>query len=506
MHKRFIIQILAADQNNVIGNRETNALPWRCKRDMQFFRSQTIGNVVIMGRKTFESFQCNPLPKRFNIVVSKTKKYDNVITVESIEEALQLAETVDLQAFDDYRKTKEAMCFIIGGAELFNSSEHLVDAVIISRIYNPNPVDDKNAIKIDASDKWFNFYNVLSLEKITVEEDGSFLNSIAIEYRNKKAVSGLYNKLNLSGFIRATAVSNIGDYDFLIDDAVIYGHKKGDRTGTGTISLFGKEMSFLLSHGAPIYTRRKLPLKSTIGELLWFISGSDDVNLLKNKLKCSFWDEWSDENGSIGKMYGYVWRNYNGFDQLKYVLDEMVNNPHSRRMVVDCWVADRLPDLSIQPKENPAKDKMALAPCHFSWQVGLSKVDENTKTYHMSLKWNQRSADIALGLPINIASYYLLLELLCKAATERNKDGWQYKAEMLYCSLGDAHIYENHLDTVRFIRERSEFDLPTFECPDGIADLIDNPTEEKLVEYQTKIFNGIKNYEAHVNIPIARNV
>lgn len=226
-----------------------------------------------------------------------------------------------------------------------------------------------------------------------------------------------------------------------------HGVKKTDRTGTGTLSVFGHQMRFDLSQGFPVVTTKKLHLRSIIHELLWFLQGDTNIRYLKaNGVR--IWDEWADENGDLGPVYGYQWRNWptpdgRHIDQISQVIAQLQNNPDSRRIIVSAWnVAD--------------VDNMALPPCHafFQFYVAESK---------LSCQLYQRSADIFLGVPFNIASYALLT--LMMAQVTGLKPG-----EFVH-TLGDAHLYLNHLEQVELQLSREPHPLPQMKLNPQITDL-----------------------------------
>ena len=222
----------------------------------------------------------------------------------------------------------------------------------------------------------------------------------------------------------------------LLSHVINKGVKKDDRTGTGTISVFGYQMRFDLSLGFPLMTTKKLHLRSIIYELLWFLRGETNIKYL-NDNKVSIWNEWADENGELGRIYGYQWRSWTGegggtIDQISRVIDSIIKNPDSRRHIVSAWNVGDL-------------DKMALPPCHIFFQFYVA----NGK---LSCQMYQRSADIFLGVPFNIASYSLLLLMIAQAT------GLQ-PGEFVH-TLGDAHIYLNHLEQVRLQLSREPKPLP----------------------------------------------
>ena len=212
------------------------------------------------------------------------------------------------------------------------------------------------------------------------------------------------------------------------------GQVKDDRTGTGTKSFFGHQMRFDLSEGFPLVTTKKIHLKSVIHELLWFIKGDTNTDYLtKNGVR--IWNEWADENGDLGPVYGHQWRNWNSenVDQLKQVIETLKTNPNSRRMLISAWNPSVHPNTSKSFSENVANGKAALPPCHAFFQFYVADGKLSCQLY-------QRSADIFLGVPFNIASYALLTEMMAQVCG--------FKAGEFIHTLGDAHIYNNHFDQV----------------------------------------------------------
>jgi thymidylate synthase len=225
------------------------------------------------------------------------------------------------------------------------------------------------------------------------------------------------------------------------------GHPKGDRTGTGTLSVFGHQMRFDLSQGFPLVTTKKLHLKSIVHELLWFLKGDTNIAYLREN-GVSIWDEWADENGDLGPVYGKQWRSWarpdgGAVDQISWVLDEIRQNPNSRRLVVSAW--------------NPGElDQMALAPCHCLFQFYVADGRLSCQLY-------QRSADVFLGVPFNIASYALLTQMMAQAAGLQPGD--------FVHSLGDAHLYSNHVEQARLQLTRDPRPLPQLRLNPVVRDL-----------------------------------
>lgn len=235
------------------------------------------------------------------------------------------------------------------------------------------------------------------------------------------------------------------------------GARKADRTGTGTMSVFGHQMRFDLTEGFPLVTTKRLHLKSIIHELLWFLKGDTNVRYLQEN-GVSIWDEWADAQGELGPVYGRQWRSWQGadgrtHDQIKWVLDEIRRNPDSRRLVVSAWnVADL--------------DQMKLAPCHCLFQFYVSEGRLSCQLY-------QRSADIFLGVPFNIASYALLTHLMAQATGLQVGD--------FIHSFGDAHLYLNHLDQAREQLSRTPRALPQLQLNARVTSLFDFRFEDIVV-------------------------
>lgn len=245
----------------------------------------------------------------------------------------------------------------------------------------------------------------------------------------------------------------------LVSHVLDHGNEKGDRTGTGTKSVFGYQMRFDLSEGFPMVTTKKLHLKSIVYELLWFLKGDSNIKYLtENGVR--IWNEWADENGDLGPVYGHQWRNWNSdeIDQIELVIKDLKNNPNSRRMLVSAWNPSVLPDTSKSFSENVANGKAALPPCHAFFQFYVHKGKLSCQLY-------QRSADIFLGVPFNIASYALFTMMMAQVCG--------YEAGDFVHTLGDAHIYNNHLDQLELQRSRDPRPLPQMLLNPEIKDIFD---------------------------------
>lgn len=252
----------------------------------------------------------------------------------------------------------------------------------------------------------------------------------------------------------------------LLSHVLEHGAEKSDRTGTGTISVFGYQMRFNLAEGFPVLTTKKLHLRSIIHELLWFIKGETNIDYLHQN-KVSIWDEWADANGDLGPIYGYQWRKWpagedHQIDQLNQVIKGIRENPDSRRHIVSAWNVGEL-------------SKMALPPCHVLFQFYVNQGKLSCQLY-------QRSADIFLGVPFNIASYSLLLMMMAQVTG--------LKAGEFIHTLGDAHIYKNHLQQVRLQLTRDPRPLPA---------MVLNPAVTDILDFKYEDFS-LKNYDPHPHI------
>ena len=258
----------------------------------------------------------------------------------------------------------------------------------------------------------------------------------------------------------------------LLDHVLKNGIEKSDRTGTGTKSVFGYQMRFDLQEGFPVLTTKKLHLRSIIHELLWFLKGDTNIKYL-NDNRVSIWDEWADENGNLGPVYGAQWRNWNGdgIDQIAEVVNLIKTNPDSRRMIVAAWNPSVLPDPGRSFAENVASGKAALPPCHAFFQFYVANG-------RLSCQMYQRSCDIFLGVPFNIASYALLTMMMAQAT------GLQ-AGEFVH-TLGDAHIYLNHLDQVKLQLTREPYPLPQMKMNPEVKSIFDFTFDDfELVGYQS---------------------
>jgi thymidylate synthase len=262
----------------------------------------------------------------------------------------------------------------------------------------------------------------------------------------------------------------------LVQHVMENGCQKGDRTGTGTKSVFGYQMRFDLSEGFPMVTTKKLHLKSIIYELLWFLKGDTNIAYLQeNGVK--IWDAWADANGDLGPVYGHQWRNWNSeeIDQISDLITELKTNPNSRRMLVSAWNPSVLPDTTKSFDENVANNKAALPPCHAFFQFYVSDRKLSCQLY-------QRSADIFLGVPFNIASYALLTMMIAQVCDLE-------VGEFIH-TFGDAHIYNNHFEQLELQLSREPKPLPQ---------MILNPAIKNIFEFDFEDFT-LEGYEPHALI------
>ncbi len=257
-------------------------------------------------------------------------------------------------------------------------------------------------------------------------------------------------------------------YKQLLQHILDNGYRKEDRTGTGTTSVFGYQMRFNLQEGFPLVTTKKIHLKSIIYELLWFLKGDTNIHYLtENGVR--IWNEWADENGELGPVYGHQWRNWNseGIDQIQEIINTLKNNPDSRRMVVSAWNPSVMPDTSKSFSENVSNGKAALPPCHALFQFYV--VDNK-----LSCQLYQRSADVFLGVPFNIASYALLTMMIAQVCELQLGD--------FVHTFGDVHIYNNHIEQVKLQLTREPRPLPIMKLNPNVKDIFSFTYEDFILE------------------------
>ena len=268
-----------------------------------------------------------------------------------------------------------------------------------------------------------------------------------------------------------TYFASMQQYHQLLQHILENGTQKTDRTGTGTISCFGYQMRFDLQKGFPLVTTKKLHLKSIIYELLWFLQGDTNIKYL-NDHGVSIWNEWADEKGELGPVYGKQWRSWEGADgtvtdQISDLIQQIKKNPDSRRLIISAWNVADLP-------------KMALMPCHTLFQFYVADGKLSCQLY-------QRSADVFLGVPFNIASYALLTMMIAQVCDLQYGD--------FVHSFGDAHLYNNHIEQAKLQLSRTPYDLPTMKL---------NPSVKDIFSFQFEDFT-LENYQCHPHIkaPVA---
>lgn len=265
----------------------------------------------------------------------------------------------------------------------------------------------------------------------------------------------------------------------LLDTILQHGHQKGDRTGSGTLSIFGHQMRFPLAQGFPLVTTKKIHLKSIIYELLWFLNGDTNVGFLQQH-NVSIWNEWADRNGELGPVYGHQWRSWptpdgRHIDQIRQVIDQITATPNSRRIIVSAWNVADLPDETVSPQQNVAQGKMALAPCHALFQFYVADGKLSCQLY-------QRSCDTFLGVPFNIASYALLTHMVAQQCDLDVGD--------FVWTGGDVHLYLNHLEQAKLQLSREPYPLPK---------LTIKRRPESIFDYRFEDFE-IGDYRTHEHI------
>lgn len=260
-------------------------------------------------------------------------------------------------------------------------------------------------------------------------------------------------------------------YHDLMQHILDNGAQKGDRTGTGTISVFGHQMRFDLADGFPAVTTKKLHLRSIIHELLWFLKGETNIQYLKEN-GVSIWDEWADENGELGPVYGSQWRNWptpdgKHIDQISQIIEQIKNTPNSRRIIVSAWNVADVPN-------------MALPPCHALFQFYVADGKLSCQLY-------QRSADVFIGVPFNIASYALLTMMVAQVC--------ELEVGEFIHTFGDAHLYSNHLEQAELQLSREAYPLPKMKINPNVKNIFDFKYEDfELVDYQ---------YHPHIKAAVA---
>lgn len=444
--------------NNGIG--KGNELPWYLPEDLKFFKEQTIGKTVIMGRKTYESLpeKFRPLPNRKNIVISKTY-FENEKHIELREKGVIVKSSYE-EAIDNLESSE---CYIIGGYSIYEEAikDIRVTELIVTRIYKKYDCDI--------------FFPRITGFEIYKHTD-----------KRKSQNDVIYNHIYLK---RSHIKHNENVYLNLMNDILHKGTDRTDRTGIGTRSIFGAQMRFDISKSLPLITTKRVPFSIILKELLWFISGQTNsktleeqgVNIWKGNTSREFLDNRGLNNlpeGDIGANYGFQWRHWGaeykdcntdyrnkGVDQLKLIINQIKKEPDSRRHIVSSW---NVTDL----------DNMALNPCHCLYQFYVD-TEKNT----LSCQLYQRSGDMFLGIPFNIASYSLLTYMIAKLCGLK-------PGEFIH-TIGDAHIYKNHFEQVEEQLSREPTTFPILELKEREYKSID--------DFQLNDFEII-GYEPHPTI------
>ncbi|EME32569.1 thymidylate synthase/dihydrofolate reductase [Galdieria sulphuraria] len=491
------LRIVVALTRNARGIGLLGKMPWKLKKDLQFFKELTLGNPVIMGRKTWESLPTasKPLKKRLNVVLTSNptlfqKNYLETLTDEdrTEEEGLCLACNSLESALNMLRLRSFPVAYIIGGRQVFE--EALVNPAC-SRVYLTRIYEDF------ACDTFFpclpNYFQLVSNSEI-FEENG--IKFEFLEYRRDMYLTTGMNENSAHGKrqnINPSRPHEEYQYLELVRKIVEQGVFKNDRTGVGTLSLFGHQMRFSLQGQFPLLTTKKVFWRGVVHELLWFISGSTNAKKLSEK-GIHIWDENASrafldnhgflnrEEGDLGPVYGFQWRHFGakyrsmndcydneGVDQLTDIIETLKRNPNDRRMILTAWNPSAIPE-------------MALPPCHILAQFYVSNDNLSCHMY-------QRSCDMGLGVPFNIGSYALLTYMIAKLVHLS-------PGELIY-SMGDVHIYQNHLGPLTFQLNRKPRPFPRLIIKD-------RPDLQKIDDFVFSDFELI-DYHPHsvIKMPMA---
>ena len=435
--------IVALNEKNGIGL--NNEIPWKCNEDLHFFKQMTENNIVIMGRKTWESLPQKPLKNRINIILSRNQIKNLPVDTyhfDSLEKAL------------NYNNSNKKI-FVIGGGEIYQQASKLdCERIYLTRIFNSCKCD--KYFYLDSN--WYTIYS----------SDKKYSKSCNMFYQFQELI---YRPKNVSEQIYLNTVKNI----------IINGSLKNDRTGVGTISKFGIQIRYNLRNQFPLFTTKKVPFRIIAEELLWFINGSTDSELLNSK-NVKIWNangsrEFLDKQGfqdrtigDLGPVYGFQWRHFGaeyinkntnysgqGIDQLQNCISIIKNNPDSRRIILCAW----------NPIDIP---KMALPPCHTLCQFYVN----NNK---LSCQLYQRSGDMGLGVPFNVASYSLLTYMIAHITNLE-------VGEFIH-TIGDAHVYKNHVKPLKTQLDRKSFKFPILKIVRKVDNIDDfKMSDFKLIDYQ----------------------
>ena len=459
--------MVAATRDGGIGR--AGALPWRLSKDMAYFKKLTTEtvdkdavNAVVMGRKTWESIpgKFRPLPGRLNIVLSRSGTLaeandENNNGAETLPEGVLVRKSIEdaLNAISANDKKVEKT-FVIGGAQIYEEAlkSEKCEAVHLTEVEGEFECD-AFIPKIDATK-----YKLYGQSKPITEKDVRYQ---FLTYVGTDPESGKFRPKAAELLPPGCSVKH-EEYQYLemIREIIDQGAVKGDRTGTGTRSVFGRQLRFDLTAGFPILTTKRVHFKSVVNELIWFLSGDTNTQWLREN-GVSIWDEWATEEGDLGPLYGAQWhawptRDGGSINQIDYVVDCLKYRPESRRILFHAWNVEYLPDETVSPQENVRAGRMALPPCHLLYQFYVGRGALSAQLYI-------RSSDVFLGLPFNIASVALLVHMLAQQC--------DLTVGEVVVSLGDAHLYSNHGDQVSTQLERTPRALPSLEIlrkPDSI--------------------------------------
>lgn len=457
----FSFIVAVDDDTNGIGF--NNEIPWHIEEDMKEFKRITTlnsagkENIVIMGRKTMESIG-KPLSNRINIVVSTTlNEIPGYLVARDFLSALRLSKTLGI----------DRNIFVIGGESLYRQGIQYdkLERMYVTRISFTKKYRYRYDTFFDVQEYLQNFNNNVFIMNTRIYNHEEYELSFTVYSRRVKFIKNGKNKRLYN------RCPDENEYIYLLEKTLKNGEERVDRTGVGTISYFGSQIEFDISKSFPLLTTKRVSLRIVFEELMWFLRGQTKNSILTDK-NVHIWDGNSTREymekvglshyppGELGPIYGAQWRNFGGdhkldvdchiedggIDQIKYLIDELKTNPYSRRMVVSAWNPKALKD-------------MALPPCHMMWQMYVRE-----KKY-LDCKLTIRSNDLFLGAPFNIASYSILTYMIASMTG--------YKPGRLIYSIGDAHIYKNHIEQVKEQVVRPPRKLPTLtvlNVPEKIED------------------------------------
>lgn len=423
--------VLAVDEKFGIG--KDGGIPWHFKEDMEYFKKLTTGHIVIMGRGTWDSLPAGyrPLPNRVNIVVTSTTAIPDVVCCDSPYSAMEAAA----------QQGPGKRVFVIGGSKLVDSM--LMDTRLrCAQIHLTHIQGDYNC---DTFVPFVGEHNVTYCRDYCLLKTEDYCRVV---------------------YVDCNTVPEVGFQD-LLTKVLESGYERGDRTGTGTFAVFGQTMEYHLGNGTiPLLTSKRVPWKNVIHELLWYLSGSTNVADL-HKVGIHYWDANSSRDfldkrglydypeGELGQVYGYQWRKWGGnIDQIGNLIQSLREDPFSRRHIVSAWNVGDL-------------DKMALPPCHCFSQFLV----DDKQQLHCILY--QRSGDLPLGVPFNIACYSILVHMLCHIVPS-------LQPGTLTHMIGDCHIYKNHVEGVNKLLQQPPKEWPTLRIVGDVAD-IDSFTIDNFV-------------------------